>query len=322
MQQLERCRLENHVKLTVGTRGSNLSLIQTDIVVKKLKKEISDLEIEVKVIKTTGDRITSKPLLLIKEKGIFEKDIDKAVLRGDVDFAVHSMKDVPTVQPPKTIIVAVPERESPHDVLISRDGMKLKDLPSKAVVGTGSPRRKAQLHYARPDLKVESIRGNVDTRLRKLKQGLYDAVILAEAGLQRLNIQDVITERLPIEEFTPASGQGALAVVAREDNEEVNEVLRRINHWPSMAAVLAERAFVRKIGGGCKVPLGAIAQAKSGTLSLYVSVLSPDGKTKIQTSKTGDLAYPEELGLKVAQETLTLGAESLIRHWRELYEKG
>jgi hydroxymethylbilane synthase len=310
------------VKLTVGTRGSNLSLIQTDTVVKKLKKEISDLEIEVKVIKTTGDRITTKSLLLIKEKGIFEKDIDKAVLRGDVDFAVHSMKDVPTIQPPKTLIVAVPERESPYDVLVSREGMKLKDLPNGAVVGTGSPRRKAQLHNARPDLKVESVRGNVDTRVKKLKQGLYDAVILAEAGLQRLNMQDTITERLPLEEFTPAPGQGALAIVAREDNEKVNEVLRQVNHWPSMAAVLAERAFVRKIGGGCKVPLGAIAQVKNGALSLYASVLSPDGKTKIQASKAGDSASPEELGLKVAQEILMLGAESLIQHWRELYEKG
>jgi hydroxymethylbilane synthase len=309
------------VKLIVGTRGSNLSLIQTDRVVKKLKKEISDLEIEVKVIKTTGDLITTKPLLLIKEKGIFEKEIDKAVLRGDVDFAVHSMKDVPAIYP-KTLIVAVPERESPYDALVSREGMKLKDLPSGSTVGTGSPRRKAQLHYERPDLKVESIRGNVDTRVKKLKQGLYDAVILAEAGLQRLNMQDTITERLPFEKFTPAPGQGALAIVARENNETINEVLRRVNHWLSMAAVLAEKAFVRKIGGGCKVPLGAIAQVKNGALSLYASVLSPDGKTKIQASKVGDLASPEELGLKVAQETLMLGAGNLIQHWRELYEKG
>jgi hydroxymethylbilane synthase len=309
------------VKLTVGTRGSNLSLIQTDVVIRKLKREISGLEIEVKVIKTTGDRMSNKPLLLIKEKGIFEKDIDKAVLRGDVDFAVHSMKDVPIIQPPKTLIVAVPERESPYDVLVSRDGMKLKDLPSGAVVGTGSPRRKAQLHHARPDLKVASIRGNVDTRVKKLKQGLYDAVILAEVGLQRLNMQDTITERLSLEEFTPAPGQGALAIVAREDNEKVNEVLRRINHWPSMAAVLAERAFIRKIGGGCKVPLGAIAQVKNGALSFYAAVLSPDGKTKIQTSKVGDLTSPEELGLKAAQEILRLGAESLVQHWRKLYEK-
>lgn len=310
------------MKLTVGTRGSNLSLAQTDRVIQKLKEKIPDLEIEVKVIKTTGNRITHKPLLLIREKGMFEKDIDKAVLRGDVDFAVHSMKDVPAIQFPKIMIVAVPERESPYDVLVSQENLRLKDLPNEAIVGTGSPRRKAQLHHVRPELKVESIRGNVDTRIRKLKQGLYDAVIIAEAGLKRLNMQDNITERLPLEDFTPAPGQGALAVAAKKDNEKVNEVLRLVNHWPSMAAVLAEKAFVRKIGGGCKVPLGAIAQVKNGELSLYTSVLSPDGKTKIQTSKVGDLASPEELGLKVAQEILNLGAGNLIQRWRELYEKG
>lgn len=310
------------MKLIVGTRGSKLSLIQTDIVIQKLKEEIPDLEIKIRTIKTSGDRIIHKPLLLIKEKGIFEKDIDKAVLRGDVDFAVHSMKDVPTIQPPKTLIVAVPERGSPYDVLVSRKGLKLKDLPGGATVGTGSPRRRAQLHQVRTDLRVKSIRGNVDTRVRKVKQGLYDAVILAEAGLQRLNMKDSIAERLPLEDFTPAPGQGALAVVAREDNKEVIEVLRRVNHWPSMAAALAERAFIREIGGGCKVPLGAIAKAQNGVLSLYASVLSPDGKIKIQTSKAGDLASPEEVGLKVAQEMLGLGAENLIQCWRSFYEKG
>lgn len=310
------------MKLTAGTRGSNLSLAQTEVVIQKLKEKIPDLEIKVKVIKTTGDRITHKPLLLIREKGMFEKDIDKAVLRGDVDFAVHSMKDVPAIQFPKIMIVAVPERESPYDVLVSQENLRLKDLPNEAIVGTGSPRRKAQLHHVRPELKVESIRGNVDTRIRKLKQGLYDAVIIAEAGLKRLNMQDNITERLPLEDFTPAPGQGALAVAAKKDNEKVNEVLRLVNHWPSMAAVLAEKAFVRKIGGGCKVPLGAIAQVKNGELSLYTSVLSPDGKTKIQTSKVGDLTSPEELGLKVAQEILNLGAGNLIQRWRDSHEKG
>lgn len=310
------------MKLIIGTRGSKLSLVQTDIVIQKLKKVIPDLEIEVKKIKTTGDRITRKPLLLIKEKGIFEKDLDEAVLRGDVDFAVHSMKDVPTIQPPQTFIVAVPQRGSPYDAFVSRKGLKLKDLPSEAVIGTGSPRRQAQLHRVRPDLKVESIRGNVDTRIRKLKQGLYDGVILAEAGLQRLNMQDRITERLLLEDFTPAPGQGALAVVTKEGNRKVIEALARVNHRPSMREVLAERAFVRKIGGGCKVPLGAIARAQKGTLSLWVSILSPDGKEKIQASEVGDLASPENLGLQVAQKMLKLGAEDIIRRWRDPCEEG
>lgn len=308
------------MKLTVGTRGSRLSFIQTEIVVWKLREEIPGLEVEVKTIKTAGDRIIHKPLLSIKEKGIFEKEIDKAVLRGDVDFAVHSMKDVPIIQPPKTIIVAVPERESPYDVLVSREGLRLKDLPQKVVVGTGSPRRIAQLRRVRPDLKIKSIRGNVDTRVKKLKQGLYDAIILAEAGLQRLRMQDCITERLSLRDFTPAPGQGALAVVAREDNEEVIEILKRINHWPSMASVLAERAFIKEIGGGCKVPLGAFAQVENNVLSLYAAVLSPNGKAKIQTLKTGDPTRPKELGSKAAQEILEKGAASLIKLWRETYE--
>lgn len=309
------------MKLTVGTRGSRLSLIQTEIVVQRLKEEVPELEIEVKTIKTTGDKITRRPLISIKEKGIFEKEIDKAVLRGDVDFAVHSLKDVPTIQPPKTVIVAVPERGAPHDVLVSREGMRLKDLPAKATIGTGSPRRIAQLRRVRPDLEVKSIRGNVDTRVRKLKRGLYDAIILAEAGLRRLGMQDCITERLSLKDFTPAPGQGALAVVAREDNKEVIEILKRINHRPSMAAVLAERAFIREIGGGCKVPLSAFAQVRGNVLSLYASVLSPDGKIKIQTSRVGEPGSPEEIGFKAAREILEGGAAGLIRQWRDLYER-
>jgi len=310
------------MKLTVGTRGSRLSLKQTDIVIQRLKEKVPGIEIEIKTIKTTGDRITHKQLVSFKEKGIFVGEIDRAILRGDIDFAVHSMKDVPIIQPPKTTIVAVPERESPYDALVSRDGLRLKDLPNKALVGTGSPRRIAQLRHVRPDLRVESIRGNVDTRVRKLKQGLYDAVILAEVGLQRLNMKDCITERLSLKDFTPAPGQGALAVVAREDNKKVTDILERINHEPSMTSVLAERAFIGKIGGGCKVPVGAFAQVRNNRLSLYASVLSPDGKTKIQISKVGDPTSPKELGFKAAQEILENGAADLIQHWRSLYERG
>ncbi|KYH42446.1 MAG: Porphobilinogen deaminase [Candidatus Bathyarchaeota archaeon B63] len=307
------------MKLTVGTRGSRLSLIQTESVIRRLRREIPELEVEVKIIKTTGDRITRRPLISIREKGIFEREIDKAVLRGDVDFAVHSMKDVPIIQPPRTVIVAVPERESAYDVLVSREGLGLKELPGGAVIGTGSPRRIAQLLRVRPDLRVKSIRGNVDTRVRKLKQGLYDAVILAEVGLQRLGMQDCITERLSLEDFTPAPGQGALAVVAREDNEKVIEALRLINHQPSMASVLAERAFIKEIGGGCRVPMGAFAQVQNNMLSIYAVVLSPDGRTRIQTSKKGDPEHPEELGVKAAREILEKGAASLIKRWRETY---
>jgi len=310
------------MKLTVGTRGSRLSLIQTNFVIQQLTRIFPDLEVEIKIIKTLGDRIASKPLLQIKEKGIFEKEIDRAVFRGEVDFAVHSMKDAPTINPLKTTIVAVPKRESPYDVLVSKDGLILEKLPPGAVVGTGSPRREAELHHIRPDLKVEAIRGNVDTRVRKLMRGLYDAVIIAEAGLQRLSMQHCITERLPLEDFTPSPGQGALAVIAKEDNREVTDTLKRINDSSSMAEIRAERVFVREVGGGCKVPIGAIARASGNTLSLYASVLSPDGKVKVHTSLVGDVKSPEKLGVKVAQNLLKMGAAELIQRWRRLYEEG
>lgn len=308
------------MELTVGTRGSKLSLVQTKIVVRQLSNAHPNLRINVKIIRTLGDRVINRPLLQIKEKGIFEKEIDKAVLRREVDFAVHSMKDVPTELLPKIIIAAVPKRDSPYDVLVSRDKLPLEKLPPSAVIGTSSPRREAELRHIRPDLNVKPIRGNVDTRVRKLLRGLYDAVILAEVGLERLNMQSYITEQLPFKEFTPAPGQGALAVVTKEDNDNTVKLLKSINHPPSMAEILAERAFIQKIGGGCKVPLGAIARAHKNTLSFYASVLSPDGKMKIQASKVGDIDSPEELGVRVAQEILKLGADELIQHWRKLYE--
>lgn len=311
------------MKLIVGTRGSRLSLVQTDIVKQKLIEIFPYLEIETKIIKTTGDRIACKPLLQIKEKGIFEKEIDMAILHGEVDFAVHSMKDMPTEQPPKIIIAAVPRRESPYDVLVSRENQKLESLPRGAIIGTGSPRREAQLHHVRPDLKVKSIRGNVDTRVKKLEQGLFDAIILAEVGLRRLDMQNSITERLSYKKFTPAPGQGALAVVVREDNRQAIDLLRHINHTPSMAEALAERAYIREIGGGCKVPLGALARSQNNNaLSLRASVLSPDGKVKLEDFQVGEINLPEELGLRVAQKMRQAGAEELIQHWRRLYEEG
>ncbi|MFQ6075810.1 MAG: hydroxymethylbilane synthase [Candidatus Bathyarchaeia archaeon] len=304
--------------MTVGTRGSRMSRIQTDMIVQKLKELLPDADIEIKVIRTIGDLITQKPLFMFERKGIFEREIDRAVTRGEVDFAVHSLKDVPTTIPQKTVIVAVPERGSPHDVLVSRDGLGLKDLPEGAVIGTSSPRRMAQTRYVRPDLKVRPIRGNVDTRVKKLERGWYDALILAEAGLRRLGLQDRITERLSLEDFTPAPGQGALAVIANKDNKGVVDILKQLNHQPSMAAALAERAFIRAVGGGCKVPLGALAQSKGDKLSLFASVLSPDGSARVQASNVGDLSSPEDLGLKVAQEVLKLGGGELVQRGKRV----
>ncbi|WP_309493126.1 hydroxymethylbilane synthase [Candidatus Hecatella orcuttiae] len=309
------------MKLIVGTRGSKLSLIQTDSVVQKLTEALPDLKVETKVIKTTGDKFSRRPLLAIKEKGIFEKEIDMAVLRGEADFAVHSLKDVPTELPQGLTLAAVPERESPYDVLVSRGNLGLENLPPGAVVGTGSPRRSAQLHALRPDLQVKPIRGNVDTRVRKVKQGLFDAVILAEAGLRRLSMGSLATKRLPPDRFTPAPGQGALAVVSREDDGEVLKILSRVDHSPSRAEVLAERVFVREMGGGCKVPLGALACVQGRRLLLHAAVFSPDGKICLQTWEVGSVKSPEEAGVKLARRMRRQGAGELIQHWRALYEK-
>ncbi|MFQ6077128.1 MAG: hydroxymethylbilane synthase, partial [Candidatus Bathyarchaeia archaeon] len=216
------------MRLVVGTRGSLLSLKQTDIVIEKLRGIYPDVRFQKKIIKTRGDLLENKPLFSMRGKGFFEKEVDRAVSLGEVDFAVHSMKDVPTVQPPKTGIVAVPERESPHDVLASRGDVGLMGLPKGSTVGTSSLRRMAQILRARSELKVKPIRGNVETRVRKLEEGLFDAVILAEVGLKRLGIGCAV-ERLPLDEFTPAPGQGALAVVAREDNSELVGMLRKVN---------------------------------------------------------------------------------------------
>lgn len=304
--------------LRVGTRGSKLSLIQTEIVIKKLKEKFPELEVKTEVIKTLGD-IIDKPLLEISRKGIFEKEIDQAVLRGDVDFAVHSLKDVPTEYPPEIDIVSIPERNSPYDVLVTRERLTLETLPPGSVVGTSSPRRYAQVLSIRRDLEIKPIRGNVDTRIRKLKEGLYDALILAETGLKRLGLSSLHTQRLPVNTFTPAPGQGALAVVARLDNKQLLKYLLEINDELSMAEIKAERAFIREIGGGCKIPVGALARAENNTLTLYASILSPNGKKKIFCSLRGPTSKPEDIGVELAIKLKEKGADKIIQKWRAYY---
>ena len=308
------------MKLRIGTRGSRLSVTQTESVVKDLKSQFPDIQFEVSVIKTTGDKILNDPLLKIKEKGIFEKEINKAVINGEVDFAVHSMKDIPVDLDQYIRLVAVPKRVSPHDVLLSTSCLKLSQLPKGTIIGTGSPRRTAQIHKVRPDIKVEAIRGNVETRVEKLNKGEYDAIIVAEAGLLRLGLSDKIVERLSLEDFTPSAGQGAIAIVARADNKRVIDVLENTNHPASIAEVLAEKAFVQKIGGGCKVPMGAVAKARNTSISLLATILSPDGSAKIQSSKVGDINAPKDLGILVANDILSGEGEKILNSWRKFYE--
>jgi hydroxymethylbilane synthase len=305
--------------LTVGTRGSKLALIQTNNVLDSLRSIHSELEFKVKVIKTLGDKEQGLSLFSLDRKGIFEKEIDLAIAKGEVDFAVHSLKDVPILEHSETTIAAIPKRSSPNDVLISKDNIPLAELPEDAVIGTSSLRRMAQLKHSRPDLEAKPIRGNVDTRIRKVKQGEFDGVIVAEAGLERMKLESQITERFSLEQFSPSAGQGALAIVARNDNEQVIELLESVNHPPSMAEVTAERSLVLALEGGCRVPIGAIGRASGGTLSFYGCVFSLSGQQKIFSSAEDKLENAQDLGKQVAQSLIGQGAKKLEAEWRLKY---
>jgi hydroxymethylbilane synthase len=305
--------------LTVGTRGSKLSLIQTNNVLKSLHSLHPELEFRVKVIKTLGDKEQTKSLFSLDRKGIFEKNIDLAIEKGEVDFAVHSLKDVPILEHSETTLAAIPKRSSPNDALISKDYIPFAELPKGAVIGTSSLRRMAQLKHLRPDLEAKPIRGNVDTRIRKIKRGEFDAIIVAEAGIKRMNLESQITERFSLEHFAPSAGQGALAIAARNDNEKVIGILESVNHPPSRAEVTAERSLVLALEGGCRVPIGAIGRARSGKLSFYGCVFSLDGQKKIFSSAEGKLNDAQDLGKQVAQSLLEQGAKELEAEWREKY---
>ncbi len=299
------------MKLKVGTRGSKLALWQTDYIIGLLKEKFPELELEKKIIKTTGDKIRDVPLAKVGGKGIFVKEIDEAVRDGRVDFAVHSMKDVPTELLPELHIAATPVREEVADALISRDGKTIEELPEGAVIGTSSMRRIAEVKSFRGDLEIKDLRGNVDTRLKKLRDGEYDAIVMAVAGLKRLGFEGEITQKLPEEIFVPSIGQGAIAVVARRDSK-VNEYLGAINHSESMARVLAERSLLSEMGGGCQVPLGAFSRVNGDKLEILATILSPDGSRRIDVRASGNLSRAEELGKEVAEKLKAEGAEEIM----------
>lgn len=309
------------MKLRVGTRGSSLSLAQTKIVIDLLKKTDPHLDIEVQVIKTLGDREVKKPLYQLNEKGIFEKEIDKALLEGLVDFAVHSFKDVPTSEPEGLIVAATPKRASPNDVLVSKEGKRLKELKLGSILGTSSLRRMAQVKRVRLDIDVRPIRGNEENRVKKVLDGDYDATILAQAGLQRIGLDNHISEVLPLEEFPPSAGQGALAVMARKDDKSIINLLQALDDKSSRAEVEAERSFTSKIEGGCRVPLGVIAKSHSNVLRLRASVYSVDGRITLTSILKGHIEEARKLGLKAADEMLRKGASSIMEEWRKLYPK-
>jgi len=308
------------MKLIVGTRGSKLALTQTNRTLCWIKAKNPQVEFELKIIHTLGDKEHGKPLFSIDAKGLFEKEIDQQVVSGEVDFAVHSLKDVPIVEiQTGTVIAAIPKRDSPNDVFISHNNVPFKDLPHGAVVGTGSLRRLAEIKYLRPDLDVQPIRGNVDTRINKVVSGELAGIVIAQAGLERLNIASQMTQSLPLEQFPSAAGQGAIAVTAKEDNTTLITLLQSIEDPASKAEITAERSLVLKLEGGCRVPIGAVAKAQGNQLTLWGSIFSLNDQRKITAQANGTLNQAKEIGTMVGEELIKQGAEEFEKQWREKY---
>ena len=283
--------------MKVGTRGSSLATVQTNTIINELSK-LTDEKVDMEIIKTTGDKIQDSQLYNIDAKGIFTGELDNAVLRGEVDFAVHSLKDLPTELEGDLEIVAVPYRESPNEVLVSKYGWD--ELPSGAKVGTSSIRREAFCNFHKKDFSIKTIRGNIDTRIKKVLSGDYDATIMAEAGLKRLGLTEYIKQRFSIEYFTPAAGQGAIAIVARHDSDKRN-ILEKLNHTPSFQEVTAEKRVLQELGVGCQWPLGVSAKINKNKLKLCAVLLTKDGKVLSRVKVEGSADEASKLGLKAAK---------------------
>ncbi len=298
--------------LRIGTRGSVLAQWQANAIRQRLA-QLASVGAELVLIKTSGDHFQQAPIGQIGLKGVFIKELEDALLERRVDLAVHSMKDVPTAIPLGLAIAAICEREDVHDCLVSASGAKLTELPAGARVGTSSLRRQSQLRHFRSDLQILELRGNVDTRLKKLERGDYDAIVLAKAGLNRLGWSGKISEALSTDVSLPAVGQGALGIESRADDAELLAVLSRLDHAPTRAAVTAERALLAELEGGCQVPLGAYARIELGKLVLEACVLSPDGADSVRRSATGAPAQAEAIGRRLAQDLLADGADRILK---------
>ena len=337
-----------HNSLTIGTRGSQLALWQAQFVKDQLERFFPELEVHLKIIKTTGDTIQDRSLVGLG-KGVFTKEIENALLAGDIDLAVHSLKDLPTELPQGLCITAIPTREDPRDVLITDSGLPLNELLNGAKIGTTSPRRKAQLLHIRPDLQVVDVRGNIDTRLRKLHETDLDGIILAAAGIKRLGIshqpsavgdqqrgfsvnqKPLVTDSrevfrrktdlkadgyfsqfFDVERMVPAVGQGALAIEARVADDRIEKLLAPLNDQETAAEITAERAVLENLGGGCQVPIGAYAKHVDGELSLISAVCHPEGTLRIVEKAKGELRAAQHLGEVVAEKLRESGATGLL----------
>ena len=300
-------------KIVIGSRGSELALWQANFIKSELEKKHKNLLVKIKIFKTKGDKILDVALSKIGDKSLFTKELETALLQKKIDLAVHSLKDLQTKIPAGLKLAAVTKRHNVEDVLIARKkGTTIFSLKENAVVGTGSLRRRSQLLHLRPDIKTEELRGNVPTRIKTFLNSNWDAIILARAGVERLKLNKFISSFIPTEVMLPAVGQGALGIEIREDNKIADEIVQSIHHDDTYLAVLAERALLRTLEGGCQVPIGAFAEVKSTGLDLDALVGKLDGTLTLRKKSRGSKKYPEKLGIKLAKDLLKAGANEIL----------
>jgi len=298
--------------IIIGSRGSALALAQTGWVRTQILSRFPGAEVTVKVIKTSADSNPTASIRAASSVGVFVKELEQALVEKEIDIAVHSMKDLPTAVPSALRIAAVPEREDARDAFIAEKITSLSELPPGSIVGTGSIRRQAQLLALRPDLRIMDIRGNVDTRLKKLRSGTYDAVVLACAGLNRLGLQDRISAPLDLAQMLPAPGQGALAVEVRDDDVETTLAVSALNHPPTAAAISAERQFLHQMGGGCNVPVAVYARMNPNGVEIEGLVASPDGRRIIRDSLLANAEMADEAAVVLADRILRAGGREIL----------
>ncbi len=317
-KQLRRVQPLMKPSIKIGTRASKLALWQANWVQSALNQKFAGQKIELVTIKTKGDKILDVPLAKVGGKGLFVKEIEQALLEGRIDLAVHSMKDMPAEIPQGLCIGAVPQREDPADVLVSKDGLVFCALKSDAVIGTSSLRRAAQLRHARPDIVIMPLRGNLDTRLKKLQSENLDAIVLAAAGIKRLNLEQRITEYLPADIMLPAVGQGALCIERRQDDRRIEPLLATLDHPSTRAVVMGERAFLNRLGGSCQVPIAGHGEIHGNTFDLTGLVADLDGSRIIKANLSGPVDKTEAIGLKLAEQLIARGADKILEQLQKM----
>ncbi len=310
--------MKKRKKIVIGSRGSKLALIQANWVKSQLEESNPDIKFSIEKFKTKGDKLTDAPLSKLGGTGLFTKELENALLDNKVDLIVHSAKDVPTEIPEGLVLGAFPKREDPHDVLISKNNQCLKDLPQNAVIGTSSLRRRAQILAFRQDLKVVDLRGNLDTRLKKLESAELDAIVVARAGLLRFSLSEKASEIIPYDIMLPAVGQGALCIEIRDNDDEVKEIISILNHHETMCEVKTERVLLAKLQGGCQVPIGAHTEIVFPVnLKLEAVVCSLDGTTIIRDSIEGKIDDFADIGYELAYKLLRMGGDTILEEIRK-----